>query len=291
VTEHSTAQAGRVEKVLALARLGLFVFPLRPDDKRPAVADWEHRATVDPDRIRRCWGAGPYGVGVACGPSHLVVVDLDGPKGEEPPAPGITCGEDTLAVLYEAHADRYPVGTTPEARTASGGTHLYFRAPEGRNIRNSAGKVGWRVDVRAAGGYVVAPPSTAAGRPYVWTTAPWDAEPALLPGWLATLAGPKPVERRPMAPVNVRDTTGYSAAALRNEVQRVLDARPGTRNPTLVRAAFSLGQLVAGGALPADLAVEALYAAGQSTGLSYREVEATVTSGMTAGAQYPRSTS
>jgi hypothetical protein len=35
------------------AACGWSVFPLRPGDKRPAVRDWETRATTDPDRIHR----------------------------------------------------------------------------------------------------------------------------------------------------------------------------------------------------------------------------------------------
>src|SRR5690349_6896433 len=54
---------------LSAAGRGWHVFPLRPDDKRPAIERWEQRATTDPDRIRRCWTAGPYGIGLACGPS------------------------------------------------------------------------------------------------------------------------------------------------------------------------------------------------------------------------------
>ncbi|MFC9050055.1 bifunctional DNA primase/polymerase [Streptomyces anthocyanicus] len=287
----TTAEAGRVGEVLDLARLGLHVFPLRPNDKRPAVSDWEHRATTDADRIARCWGHAPYGVGVACGPSALVVVDLDTAKGDTPPTPGVESGEDALALLYEHHGDRYPFGTTPTVRTTSGGTHLYYLAPDGREVRNSASKVGWKVDVRAAGGYVVAPPTAYRGSAYVWLTPPSEASPILLPTWLAEAATRRPEPARPVAvPAPVKNTTGYVAAALHNEVQRVLDAHPGTRNDALVRASFSLAQLAAGGQLPAEIAVEALYAAGQSAGLPYREVEATVTSGMRAGAQHPRST-
>src|SRR4051794_35306765 len=47
---------------LTVADRGWHVFPLRPDDKRPAVHRWEARATTDADRIRRCWASGPYGV-------------------------------------------------------------------------------------------------------------------------------------------------------------------------------------------------------------------------------------
>ncbi|MET8538872.1 bifunctional DNA primase/polymerase, partial [Streptomyces sp. NPDC005065] len=37
---------------LDAAELGLRVFPLRPGDKRPAVTEWESRATTDRERIR-----------------------------------------------------------------------------------------------------------------------------------------------------------------------------------------------------------------------------------------------
>ncbi|MGI5512757.1 bifunctional DNA primase/polymerase [Streptomyces sp. CA-106131] len=291
MTGTRTAPRRLVEDVLDLAASGMHVFPLIPDDKRPAVDRWEQRATTDPDRITRCWSHQPYGVGVACGPSRLVVVDLDTAKGDEPPAPGITCGEDVLALLYDIHGDRYPFGTAPTVRTASGGTHLYFRAPTGLGVRNSASRIGWKVDVRAQGGYVVAPPSTHQGNAYAWLTALDEAEPLPLPAWLAEAAMPRPVIARPVAmPAAVKTAAGYAAAALRAEVERVLDATPGTRNHALVRAAFSLGQLAAGGQLPAALVAESLYAAGQSIGLPPREVETTVTSGMRAGAKKPRST-
>lgn len=43
-------------------------FPLRPDDIRPAVRDWKHRATIGPDRI--CHTGRPVvRRGIACGPS------------------------------------------------------------------------------------------------------------------------------------------------------------------------------------------------------------------------------
>ncbi|WP_251060569.1 bifunctional DNA primase/polymerase [Streptomyces sp. ISL-100] len=286
----STKPARRaVEEVLDLAGRGLYVFPLRPNDKRPVVSAWEQRATIDAARIRRCWEAGPFGVGIATGPSGLVVVDLDTAKGDPTPVPGILGGEDVLAVLYEAHGDRFPFGTTPIARTGSGGLHIYHRAPE-REVRNSASKVGWKVDVRAAGGYVVAPPSTAAGKPYTWLTSPADAEPVPLPRWLLDLAAPRPVALpRPVMPRAVRDATGYGAAALRAELQNVLDAQPGTRNDTLHRAAFSLGTLAGAGRLDPRHAVEALLAAGQGLGLTAAEVQATVTSGLRAGTSNPRS--
>ncbi|MEU1892763.1 bifunctional DNA primase/polymerase [Streptomyces pristinaespiralis] len=217
------------------AARGWHVFPLRPDDKRPAVTSWEQKATVDLERIERAW-TGAYarcGIGIACGPSRLVVVDLDTSKGDTPPEewqmPGIVDGADVLADLYGRHDDRFPFGTTPTVCTASGGLHLYFAAPE-REVRNSAGKVGWKIDVRAAGGYVVAPPSTAAGLPYTWQTGP-DTPPLPIPAWLLARALPPP---RPVPTATVAPPRGGSLVSL---IGFVLQSAPGERNSRLYWAA------------------------------------------------------
>lgn len=173
---------------LACASRGWRVFPLRPGDKRPAIRDWETRATADPARIRRAWGSGRgrrCNVGIACGPSDLVVIDLDRPKPGtiRPPdwnRPGIGDGADVLAALAEDHGAEPPLDTYG-VQTGSGGEHLYFAASAGRRIRNSAGRLGWLIDVRAAGGYVVAAGSVVRGRRYRAT----DADVASLPEWIA----------------------------------------------------------------------------------------------------------
>src|SRR5690606_7842280 len=132
-----------LDTALAAARRGWHVFPLRPRDKRPAVKDWETRATCDTDRITRCWSAGAFNVGIACGPSGLVVIDLDLPKPDQvAPAewriPGVNDGGDTLAVLAEQRGQPYPCETYT-VTTASGGTHLYWQHPDGSELRNTAG--------------------------------------------------------------------------------------------------------------------------------------------------------
>jgi len=88
---------------LACAERGWHVFPLRPGGKQPALhgedrcphsgpcrdthQGWEQRATTDPRRIQACWRHGAYNIGVACGPSDLVVIDLGTPKGAAAPPP------------------------------------------------------------------------------------------------------------------------------------------------------------------------------------------------------------
>jgi putative DNA primase/helicase len=133
-------------------------------------------ASSDPERIREWWDAHPdANIGIATGRrSGVVVVDLD------------DGGEKSLARL---EAKRGALPLTLEATTGRG-RHLYFRAPEGELRSRTHAFPG--IDIRAEGGYVVAPPSRhAAGRRYQWVCA--DVEPAEMPAWLvARLSGGPP---------------------------------------------------------------------------------------------------
>ncbi|AVT41789.1 DNA primase [Plantactinospora sp. BB1] len=264
----------------AHAARGWHVFPLRPDDKRPAVRDWESRATTDPDRIERCWTAGPYGIGIACGPSRLVVVDLDVPK-----TPGGPNGAEVFGALCEPHGP--DAWETYTVQTGRGGLHLYYRHPDGPELRNTAGTLGPAIDTRAHGGYVVAAGSTVAGRPYL---VDGDTDPAPLPGWLADLLRPAPLP--PQRPVVVALPGGregaYVRAAIDRETARVATAPEGQRNRSLYVAAVALGQLVAGAALAEDQATSVLEHAGLSAGLGRVEIARTVRSGIAAGQRRPR---
>jgi hypothetical protein len=283
---------------LDAASRGWHVFPLIPGAKRPAVRDWETRATTDRERITRCWTHAPYNVGIATGPSRLVVVDLDTPKhpGDTPPAEwaehGVTDGADVLAVLCERHGQPFP-SETHTVRTGRGGLHLYFAAPNGEELRNTAGDsargLGWKVDTRAVGGLVVAAGSTVAGRPY---TVAHDAPVAPLPGWLADLLRPTPLP--PQRPVTVAlaahdRRTAFLRSAVDGEVARVLKSGPHQHNNALYIASVALGQLVTGGELSEHDVTEWLLAAALSVGQGEREARRTIASGLRAGANRPRS--
>ncbi|MGH3488915.1 MAG: bifunctional DNA primase/polymerase [Actinopolymorphaceae bacterium] len=271
---------------------------LIPSRSRPALrSDWEGRATTDPDQIERCRSAGPpYNIGIACGPSRLVVVDLDTPKdaGDVPPPewslPGITEGADVLAELAARAGERLPVDTF-SVRTGRGGLHLYFTAAAGSDLGNSAGRLGWLIDTRGRGGYVVAGGSVVDGRRY---TVLFDADTVPLPRWIDEWLKPaEPVGRpggaaRLLAELGGTQATGYALAALRSEVQRVLDSAPHTHNIALNDAAYYLGKLVAGGLLPNDLVSEALQVAGEAVGQPPFEAAATVRSGLAGGARKAR---
>lgn len=300
---------------LTAAARGWHVFPVRPGTKRPALhrfdrcprtglcapghQGWEQRATTDPDRIHAAWAAGAFNVGVATGPSGLVVIDLDAATpGETPPEPwdqpGISGGEDVLAELAEQAGQPLPLDTLTVA-TPSGGLHLYYHAPEGAALRNTQGQrgagLGWKIDTRAAGGYVLAPGSVVNEREYTITH---DTAPAELPGWLLNALRPAPLPPPPERPAPVASSRRgrYLQAAIDAETAKVTEAPKGQRNAALYAAAVALGQLVAGGALTdQDVTGTLLQAAGRHIAVhaySARQATATIASGLRAGANRPR---
>jgi hypothetical protein len=80
----------------------------------------------------------------------------------------------------------------------------------------------------------------------------------------------------------------YARAALCSELEHLAAATKGERNDRLNRAAFSLGQLVAGGGLDSNSVAAALEQAARQMGLGEREARATIKSGLDAGAKEPR---
>ncbi|GAB2580392.1 bifunctional DNA primase/polymerase [Kribbella endophytica] len=268
------------------AARGLAVFPLSPGSKIPAVEDWPHVATTDRDQITLWWREAAYNVGVATGPSGLLAVDLDQPRTPDQVAPatarGATCGRDVLDQLAEAAGQRLP--RTWSVTTPSGGQHLYFRRPDGTELGNTAGRLGWKIDTRGVGGYVVGAGSMIQGQRY---RADVIRRPALLPDWIAVnLTPPPPPAESPSAPHNA---DAYALAALSGELDNLLDATEGHRNHALNRAAFLLGQLVAGGALDQATVHDELLSAAERIRLSRAEAERTIRSGLRGGAQHPRS--
>lgn len=282
---------GLLRAALHAAERGWHVFPLRPGSKRPALhgenscprtgpcsnghLKWEQRATTDPDRIRAAWSHAPYNVGLACGPSSLLVIDLDVPKGKG--SSDVPDGAATFEALCERRGEAVP--RTRTIRTASGGQHLYFTAPAAARLHNTAGTLAPLVDTRAHGGYVVAAGSVVGGTPYALVG------PALLrplPGWLiALLTPPHPVNRPPLPPSpGSGRRTRYAEAALNQEAAAVAKACEGRRNAALLRGARALGRFVASGDLPRPIVEAALQQAGQAAGLSAGECRATLRSGL-----------
>jgi hypothetical protein len=159
--------------------------PLGPECKSPGkhpiaalVSHGVQDATSDPAVVARWWTAYPSAnIGLAAGLDSgpgIVIVDVD-PR---------NAGDSSIRLLVQEHG-RLPKTVTAE--TGGGGWHLFFRLHRGRRTR---GKIAQGVDVKAANGYVVAPPSVhASGRRYAWMRrrSPWEIPVAQLPPWLAEL--------------------------------------------------------------------------------------------------------
>jgi hypothetical protein len=279
-----------LRSALAMAGRGWHVFPCVPGSKEPALrGNWQRHATTDPAQICAWWTRRPYNVGISCGPSGLVVIDLDVPKasdasnddGTVPPT-----GAASLARLCQQHGEPYPSATFTVS-TPSGGSHLYFTATS--HIRNSASSLGPLIDIRATGGYVLAPGSQVGGRPYAPRN---SALPAPLPRWIATALRKQlevPAPRIPALPDPVGPRgSAYAMAALRAETHRMATATDGTRHDTLNKAAFNLGQLVGAGLLPEPAVITSLADAARQSGLPERDIPRIIRSGMTAGTRHPR---
>jgi hypothetical protein len=246
--------------------------------KHPRSRHGLHDATTDPAVIDSWWCSSPHAnpavrTGVRPAGAGVIVLDID-PDHD---------GDNSLARLVAAHG---PLPVTLEVLTGGGGRHLYF-APAGP-VPSSAGRLGPGLDIRGDGGYVLVPPSVhAAGGRYRWIQRPLRA----MPDWLADLARPdrrdsgEPTER---ATPLVRQPDSWAAAAVAAEVASVRTATEGTRNHTLNRAAFALGQLVSAGHLDPDDVVAMLTDAALAAGLTAAETRATIASGLRAGTARPR---
>jgi Bifunctional DNA primase/polymerase, N-terminal len=272
-----------MRSALSAAARGMYVFPLRPQTKVPAVPrDWEGCATTDVDRIERWWNRAPYNVGVATGPSRLLVVDLDVPK---PSQVQTLDGRAVFAELAHRAGSVVPIDTLTVV-TASGGQHLFFRAPAGSSLTNTASRLGTNIDTRACGGYVVGAGSVVGGRLYRVIR---RAEPAAAPAWIVDALRPAQpsslVLPSSVAASNYR--AAYVRAAVDSEARRVADAPVGQRNQVLFRAAASLSRFVPVGLLSAEEVRAALtVAAARHLGVehfSHEEVRRTIESGIHRG--------
>ncbi len=258
---------------------GWRVFPLK--GKVPLTPRGFHDASSDPADLERWEAEHPSAnVGVATGrASGILVLDIDGPEGEA-----------RLAELTAAHG---PLPATFTVATARG-RHLYARYPADRDIRIGAGLGGQPgLDWRGDGGYVVLPgsihPSGA-----VYSVAD-RTPPADFPDWLLDLmtrrapARPEPADPTPApAPVNPDGATPYGRKALDDEAAKVRSAAEGTREDTLVRCAFRVGQLVGGNQIRREDAEAALLSAAAAAGLPPLEAEDKTRRALDAGSANPR---
>lgn len=147
------------------------LFPIQKGTKRPALHGWNEKATDNPETLAQWRQEFPEAnIGVACGPSGLIVLDVD-PQGHE----------------HFLHLDlEHGIPNTYTVSTPRGGYHYYFYGTSRNRVHMLPG-----IDIRSSGGYVLFPGSWVDGKPYKVLN---DAPIAPAPKWLLDMAG-KPKER------------------------------------------------------------------------------------------------
>lgn len=167
----------KLDAALVLAQRGFKVFPLTAGAKAPPIiARWPVNATSDAETVNRWWVNVPdANIGIHC--AGMLVVDVDVKKG----------GDSSLFLLEMEHGELPKTLTT---RTPTGGRHLFYRVPA--DVRNGVDVLGPGLDVRARGGYVVAPGSSVPAGRYKFEE---ELEIADAPEWLVALVGLASAER------------------------------------------------------------------------------------------------
>ncbi len=232
LSQPSRGDSPLLTAALAYAARGWFVFPVHAPGRAtlcdcgdaacsaPAKHPWTRNGLTDAsgneEQIRAWWRKWPRAnIGVACGPSGLVVLDVDPRHGGDLALRalieqfGLAPGQRMLTPAMMA------LLATQTSETGGGGEHYVYRMPDGATIRNATDLAGLRgLDVRAGGGYFIAPPSLhLSGAHYQWREG--TTEPAHLPDWLAQLLRRRiskptqqPVRMFP-TPRSVRETGEY----------------------------------------------------------------------------------
>lgn len=243
-----------------LTQFGWRVFPLMVGQKIPAVPKTEGGrgcldATDDEEIIGKWARRYPRAnIGLACGePSRVLVIDFDPRNGSD----------ESVARL---RARKQLFTPTVTARTANGGTHLYYAFEP--SLKNSKSVLAPGIDVKTTGGYVVAPPSVLEGnRRYVWAVSPLGGDLPRLPRWALEALKPKP---QPVLAYNSKDAP-KDVSHLADFVSK---AGEGRRNNVLFWAACRAAET---GQLD-GAAAEALLNAARSSGLDKIDAEKTINS-------------
>lgn len=243
-------QAELLRYALDYARAGYYVFPLTVllDDngkKRLIIpftrhdGGWTGASTRDEDTIRDWFSIprrGMKGLGIDTGKSGIVAIDLD--------------VNDRVNGVEEWNKLPAQQETPMTVRTRSGGIHRFYRDPSGR-IRNSAGDVAPGIDIRGAGGFVIAPPTRVFGSDGVYTLGgelvPVADLPELTPGMIDIITARQDTAKPRFDPAihgNYRVSLSQAESIIERRFERLREGR-GMRS-AIFGVAVGIAQLEAG---------------------------------------------
>lgn len=152
---------------LYYADIGFAVFPLKVRSKYPATEHGFKDASKDKAIIEKWWDEKPgYNIGIATGKASdgLIVIDLDIDNDK---------GINGYESLKDWERDNGALPETWTSITGRGGYHLLYRCSTEYQCKTGLYD---GVDIRADGGYIVAPPSIHPDteRAYEWEIGPED---------------------------------------------------------------------------------------------------------------------
>ena len=144
-----------IKAAQVLASFDWPVFPVNPDTKAPLITGWQSRATCDWFGIIDLFKDYPSAaIGLVTGQkSGLVVIDIDERR--------------NFSGLQNFKNAGYQLSPTVSASTPRGGIHLYFKAPS-CEVLCSVSKIAEGTDIKADGGFIIAPPSITKWGKYSW---------------------------------------------------------------------------------------------------------------------------
>ncbi len=164
-----------IEAALEYIAMGFRVFPVKAD-KKPYTQHGLKDATESEEIVRQWWEKWPN-AGIALVTDGFIVLDFDKKSG----------GHESKAAIEKKYG---PLLSTRTHRTGGGGLHYLYRNTSDLDIRNTVNLGGYKgVDLRANGGYIVAPPSKhESGTRYEVLD---DSDISPVPDWLLGLASSK----------------------------------------------------------------------------------------------------
>lgn len=236
-------------------------------------------ASNDPEVVADWWRRFPFAnIGLRTG-LEFDLLDIDGEN-----------GFTNLALLIEKLGGQPDAACIVESGRAEGGRHYYMR-PAGKTAL-SGGKKGVPegIDVKGAGGYVVAPPSQhISGNRYTWTqpygqdsggTVTWEQiYTELTSNQPSRNAAPPPRQRidrnDPFADNDpFRDKPTFGQAVLERIISEMLEATTGNRWQTFATdCAFDIARAIKGGTLDRSEAESALADAAHTVGMEQTEID------------------
>jgi hypothetical protein len=258
------------EWAVELANKGWYLFPIPPNTKA-AWEGWPDASTNDPEYIASTWPDDDANIGVHCGPSNLLVLDIDvvGSYDEAVHELGTSAVPDTFTV-----------------KTASGKWHMYFAVPAINNYTNRVKIDGTRVDVRVNNGYVLGPGSIIDGVPYAIAyndaVAALDTSPRLV-RWVTPSPRKVQVVKKSLWGRNLRDNDKIKDGVLKT----ILDAPDGELNSRLYWASCRAGEMIAQDQWDLDEAETALTEAATTANLESYRIGPTIQSGLRRGMDEP----